>query len=99
MPEISSSGRKTIPETPAGQRAFEIMRKVAERMWHTAQDITAEFARETIPQAETIREHIVTDRYIRTMRDIDGKIVKIAYDYRERAVLILDNLEESPQQK
>ena len=85
--------RTVIPNTPAGRRALEALANMATHIWEIGQSATAVYAAEMTPQAQTISERIDKPqrRYVRTIRAPGNGIVEIAYDYRERAVFIVNS--------
>jgi hypothetical protein len=78
--------RIRIPYNDAGQYAFEVMRGIAERIWGTAQDLTADFVTAEMPGAKTVSEKYESGKYLRTVQAPDGEQKVIAYDYRTKAV-------------
>lgn len=70
---------------PAGERAYEIMQKIAERLWEQAQDSTAAFIQERFPRARTIREWVENEEYFREIK-ANRRTHIISYDFREKTV-------------
>ncbi len=70
---------------PAGERAYEIMKKIAERLWDQAQEATAAFVEENFPFATTIREWVENEEYRREIK-ADRQTYIISYGFREKTV-------------
>lgn len=86
-------GTKTIPVgNKAGERAYEIMQKIAERLWTEAQNETAAFIESSYPRAKTTREWYESGRYHREIKN-GGRRFVITYDYREKAVEMTESKE------
>lgn len=78
---------------PAGERAYEIMQKIAERLWKQAQDTTAAFVDENFPNAKTAREWIENETYFREIKS-NRRTRIISYDLREKTVALTEAREE-----
>ncbi len=60
---------KTIPaDSKAGELAFEIVQRIAERLWTQAQDATGEYIAAEFPGSATTREWHAEGRYHREIR-------------------------------
>lgn len=78
---------------PAGERAYEIMKRIAERLWEQAQDTTAAFVDENFPNAKTAREWIENETYFREIKS-NRRTRIISYDLREKTVALTETREE-----
>lgn len=72
---------------PAGERAFEIMERIAERLWEQAQKTTAAFVDENFPKAKTMREWIENETYFREIKS-NRRTRVISYNLREKTVAL-----------
>ena len=70
---------------PAGERAYEIMKKIAERLWEQAQNATAVFIQEKYPTARIMREWVENEEYFREIK-ANRRTHIISYDFREKTV-------------
>ncbi len=70
---------------PAGERAYESMEKIAERLWEQAQEATAAFVDENFPIAKTIREWVENEEYRREIKT-NRQTYIISYRFREKTV-------------
>ena len=75
-----------IPYNDAGQRAFEVIKKIAERICETGQKAMDDFIGENFPGAKTISERCDSGKYLRTVKTTDKRRLVIAYDYRAKTV-------------
>lgn len=70
---------------PAGERAFEIMQKIAERLWDQAQEATAEFISGSFEGAKTTREWVDGEDYFREIK-ADQCTYIVSYGFRSKEV-------------
>lgn len=75
-----------IPYNAAGQQAFEVFRRVAEKLYAAAQDAVDKWVAQNCPQVETIGERHSEGRYQRLVRTADGLDQTISYDYITKEV-------------
>lgn len=76
----------TIPYGhPAGERAFEILQRIAERLWEQAQDATADFVNENFKNAKTTREWVENEEYCREIKANRHTYI-VSYGFRTKAV-------------
>lgn len=76
-----------IPYNTAGQQAFDVFRKVAEKLYTAAQEAVDEWMAQNCPAGEIIREQHADGQYQRTVRKPDGEEKIIRYDYRTKEVI------------
>lgn len=75
-----------IPYNTAGQQAFDVFRRVAEKLYTAAQDAVDEWMAQNCPDAETLGERHEDGKYKRTVRTGDGADWTVCYDYRTKEV-------------
>lgn len=78
----------TIPYNAAGQQAFEVFRRVAEKLYAAAVDAADEWMAQNCPDGETVSERHEDGQYRRTVRTADGTEATIRYDYRTKGVTV-----------
>ena len=83
----AGTGKIVIPYgSKAGQEAFDIFRRIAQRLCREAKDATDAFIAATYPEAETVKAEHAGGMYRRTVRTADGERRVIVYDYQSREV-------------
>lgn len=75
-----------IPYNTAGQQAFDVFRRVAEKLYTAAQDAVDEWMAQNCPDGEILGERHLNGQYQRTVRTADGEDRTICYDYRTKEV-------------
>lgn len=77
---------------PAGERAYEIMQKIAERLWEQAQTETDAFIEENFRNAKTAREWTESEEYRREIK-ANRRVYVVSYNFRTKAVTLNDEKE------
>lgn len=72
---------------PAGERAYEIMQRIAERLWEQAQGETAAFVEGKFRNAKTIREWVENEDYFREIK-VGRSVYIISYGFRTKLVTV-----------
>lgn len=75
-----------IPYSDAGQQAFDVFRKVAEKLYAAAQDAADEWMALNCPDGEILAERHKDGQYRRTVRTAEGAERTVCYDYRKKEV-------------
>lgn len=74
---------------PAGERAYEIMQRIAERLWEQAQSATVAFVEENFQTARTTREWSEGEIYRREIK-ANRRVYVVSYGYRTKAVTMVE---------
>ena len=74
----------TIPYNEAGKAAFDVFRRIAERLYTTARAAVDDYTAENFPHSTQHSERHADGQYKRTIRTSEGKTVTVCYDYRKR---------------
>lgn len=83
----AGTGNIVIPYgSKAGQEAFDIFRKIAQRLCREAKDATDAFIAATYPDGETVKAEHADGVYRRTVRTAAGESRTILYDYQSREI-------------
>ena len=83
----ATASRIVIPyESKAGQEAFAIFCKIAQRLYRNATTAADAFIAAEYPGAETVKAEHAEGTYRRTVRTADGERRIIVYDYQSRVV-------------
>ena len=77
-----------IPYNAAGKQAFEVFRKVAEKLYKAARDAVDEWMVQNCPDGEILGERHADGKYQRMIRTSDGLGHTICYDYRKKEVTV-----------
>ena len=75
-----------IPYNTAGQQAFDVFCRVAEKLYKAAQESVDEWIAQNCPDSEIIGERHEDGKYQRTVRTADGADQTISYNYRTKEV-------------
>lgn len=70
---------------PAGERAYEILQKIAKRLWEQAQTETNAFIAENFRNAKTMREWIESEEYRREIK-ANRRVYVVSYSFRSKVV-------------
>ena len=70
----------------AGQEAFNIFRKIAQRLCREATEATDAYIAATYPDGETVGAEHADGLYQRTVRTAAGESRTILYDYQSREI-------------
>lgn len=77
---------------PAGERAYEILQKIAERLWEQAQTETDAFIAENFRNAKTTREWTENEEYRREIK-ANRRVCVVSYNFRSKAVTLTEEKE------
>lgn len=77
---------------PAGERAYEILQKIAERLWEQAQTETDAFIAKNFRNAKTMREWIESEEYRREIK-ANRRVCVVSYNFRSKVVTLTEEKE------
>ena len=76
----------TIPYNPAGQAAFDVFRRIAERLYAGAQAAVDAYIAANYPHSTALGERHADGQYQRTVTTSAGETRTIRYDYRTKTI-------------
>ncbi len=77
----------TIPYNEAGQRAFDVFYRIAEKLYANAQAATSEYIAQHFPACQTVAETHADGKYRRTVQTAVGRTHTVSYDYRTKTIV------------
>lgn len=85
----TGTGNIVIPYgSKAGQEAFNIFCKIAQRLCVEAKDATDAFIAATYPDGETVKAEHADGTYQRTVRTATGESRTILYNYQTKEIWV-----------
>lgn len=76
----------TIPYNKAGQVAFDVFYRIAEKLYAGAQAATSEYIAQHFPESRTLEESHADGKYRRVIRTEGGEDMAVSYDYRTKEI-------------
>ncbi len=76
----------TIPYNEAGQKAFDVFCRIAEKLYANAQAATSEYIAQHLPVCQTVAECHEDGKYRRTVQTAEGMTHTVSYDYRTETI-------------
>jgi hypothetical protein len=83
-----------VPNTPAGQRCFDVLWSLAKKMLDKGNEATGNFIQSNYPEAKTIGKDYADRKFMRTI-EWGGEQITVIYDYKTQTTMVEQKCKES----